>query len=45
MTAAAVSFVAYIIAGFVRTWFICLPVGIVLMVATLFVMKKVITVK
>ena len=45
MTAAAVSFVAYIIAGFVRTWFICLPVGIVLMVATLFVMKKVIVVK
>ncbi len=45
MTAAAVSFVAYIIAGFVRTWFICLPVGIVLMVATLFVMKKVMVVK
>ena len=45
MTAAAVSFVSYIIAGFVRTWFICLPVGIVRMIATLFVMKRVMATK
>ena len=41
MTAAVVSFVAYIIAGFVRTWFICLPLGIALMIATIFVIKAV----
>lgn len=40
MTAAAVSFVAYIFAGFIRNWFICLPLGIVLMIATIFVIKK-----
>ena len=40
ITAAAVSFVAYIISGFFRNWLICLPLGIVLMIGTLFVMKK-----
>ena len=40
MTAAAVSFVAYIISGFVRNWFVCLPIGIVLMLCTLLVLKK-----
>ncbi|MGN0423673.1 MAG: Na+/H+ antiporter NhaC family protein, partial [Acetatifactor sp.] len=40
ITVAAVSFVTYIIAGFVRSAWICLPIGIVLMVATLFVIKK-----
>ncbi len=41
LTAAIVSLVAYVIAGFVRNWFICLPLGIILMVATLFCIKKV----
>lgn len=37
--AAAVSFVTYIIAGFVKTAWIALPVGIVLMLIVLFVIK------
>lgn len=41
MTAAAVSLVSYIAAGFIRNVWICLPLGIVLMVATLFVIKTV----
>ena len=40
-TVAAVSFVSYIIAGFVQTAWIALPVAIVLMIATLFIIKKV----
>ena len=32
---AAVSFVCYVIAGFVRTWYVCLPLSMVLMVAVL----------
>ena len=40
ITAAAVSFVTYIVAGFVKTAWIALPVGIVLMVATLLVIRK-----
>ncbi len=40
ITAAAVSFVAYIISGFVRNWFVCLPIGIILMLGTLLVLKK-----
>ena len=42
ITAAAVSFVTYIIAGFVQSAWIALPIGIVLMVGTLLVlsMKK-----
>ena len=37
--AAAVSFVSYIVAGFVKTAWIALPVGIVLMLIVLFVIK------
>lgn len=42
MTAAAVSFVTYIIAGFVQSAWIALPIGIALMLGTLLVlsMKK-----
>ena len=40
ITAACVSFVAYIFAGFIRNWLICLPIGIVLMIGTLLVIKK-----
>ena len=39
ITVAAVSFVGFIIAGFVQSWYIALPIGIVLMIATLFVIK------
>lgn len=40
ITCAAVSFVTYIVAGFVQTAWIALPVGIVLMLGTLMVIKK-----
>ena len=39
VTVAVVSFVAYIIAGFVRTAWIALPIGIVMMLGVLFVIK------
>ncbi len=39
VTAAAVSFVTYILAGFVQSAWIALPAGIVLMLAVLFVIK------
>lgn len=41
LTVAAVSFVSYVITGFVRDWRISLPIALVLMIATLFVMKKI----
>lgn len=41
ITVAAVSFVSYIIAGFVSNWMIVLPIAIVLMVATLVVIRAV----
>lgn len=40
LTVAGVSFVTYIVAGFVQTPWIALPVGIVLMLGTLMVIKK-----
>ncbi|MCQ2976708.1 MAG: Na+/H+ antiporter NhaC family protein [archaeon] len=39
ITVAIVSFVCYIIAGYVPNWYIMLPVSIVLMIITLFIMK------
>ena len=39
ITVAAVSFVGFIIAGFVQNWMIALPIAIVLMIATLFLIK------
>ena len=39
ITVAAVSFVSFIIAAFVQKWFIALPIGIALMIGTLFVIK------
>ena len=39
VTAAAVSFVSYIIAGFVQSAWIALPIAIALMVATMFVIR------
>ncbi len=40
ITVACVSFVTYIIAGFVKNAFICLPIGVALMLATLFVIRR-----
>lgn len=40
IVAAAVSFITYIIAGFVQNAFICLPVGILLLLLTLLILKK-----
>ncbi len=40
MVSAAVSFVAYILAGFVQNAWICLPIAIAMMLAVLFVIKK-----
>ena len=42
MTVAAVSFVSYILAGFVPNAFIVLPIAVVLMIGTLFVIKAVV---
>jgi len=39
ITVAVVSFVSYLITGFVQNWMITLPIGIVLMLATLFVIR------
>ncbi len=41
ITVALVSFVSYIIAGFVPKWGIVLPIAVVLMIGTLIVIKKV----
>ncbi|MBO7310264.1 MAG: Na+/H+ antiporter NhaC family protein [Clostridia bacterium] len=41
ITVAAISFVMFVISGFVQNIFICLPIGIVLTVATLFVIKAI----
>ena len=40
LTVAAISFVCFIIAGFVQNWLIVLPIGIVLTIAVLFVLKR-----
>ena len=40
ITVAAVSFVSFIIAGFVQNAIICLVIGAVLIIGTLFVLKK-----
>lgn len=45
LTVAAVSFVSYIIAGFVPNALIVLPIAIVLMIGTLIVLKKCVKVK
>lgn len=45
MLVAGVSFVSYIIAGFIKNVWICLPIAIVLMLATLFVLKAVLSKK
>ena len=39
ITVAAVSFVTYVIAGFVKSAWVSLPIGIILMIGTLLVIK------
>ena len=39
ITVAGISFVTYIIAGFIPNWMITLPIGIVLTIVTLVVIK------
>ncbi len=41
ITVALISFIMYLIAGFVKSAWICLPIGIVLTVGTLFVIKMI----
>ena len=41
ITVAAISFVCYVISGFVQSWYIVLPIGMALTVITLFVIKAV----
>ena len=41
LTVAGVSFVTYIIAGFLPQWYISLPIGMILMVAALLIIKTV----
>ena len=40
ITVAGISFVSFILAGFIKNIFICLPVAVALTIATLFVLKK-----
>jgi len=40
LTAAGVSFVAYIFSGFIRNWLICLPLGLILMVGSMLVVRQ-----
>ncbi len=39
LTVAGISFICYIIAGFVKNWMITLPIGVVLMIGALFALK------
>ena len=45
ITVAGISFVMFIIAGFVQNAWICLPIGVALTIATLFVIKKLVAKK
>ena len=38
---AAVSFISYLITGFVQSWLIALPIAIVMMLAVLFIIRGV----
>ena len=40
LTVAGISFVCFIVAGFVQNWIICLAIGVVLVLGTLFVLRK-----
>ena len=40
MTVAGISFICYLLAGYIRSWYICLPLGILLMLGTLFCIRR-----
>ena len=40
LTVAGISFVCYILAGFVRSWVVCLLVGVALVLAVLFILRR-----
>lgn len=40
LTVAGVSFICFVLAGFVQNWVICLAVGVVLVIGALFVLKR-----
>ena len=40
LTVAGISFVCYILAGFVRNWIVCLLVGAALVIGLLFVLRS-----
>ncbi len=41
LTVAGVSFVSFLLAGLIKNWFICFPIAVVLLIATLFVIKAI----
>jgi Na+/H+ antiporter NhaC len=40
ITVASISFIGFLISGFVHNWFVVFPITVVLLLATLFVIKK-----
>ncbi len=45
LTAAFVSLITYIFTGFIQNWIICLPLGLILMIGSLFITKSIISTK
>jgi Na+/H+ antiporter NhaC len=43
ITVASVSFVAFLIAGFVHNWFIVFPIAVAMLLGTMFIIKKLTT--
>ncbi len=41
ITVAAISFVSYIIAGYIQNWYIVFPIAVILTIATMFVINKI----
>ena len=41
ITVACLSFVCFVLAGFIQSWIVCLAIGIVLTVVTLFAIRNV----
>ena len=41
ITVACLSFVCFVLAGFIQNWIVCLAIGVVLVIATLFVIRAV----
>ena len=39
ITVAVVSFICYLFTGFIQNWMICLPIGVAMMIATLFIIR------